>query len=111
VKFLRDLYFKKLVAIILLALFVFTYAVKAFHTHEFSFASANNISNKNATNVKADFYCIICDFQIAKDSDTEIAALNISTPVLFITTYYNYALQSLKSLSVVSSVRGPPLSC
>ena len=107
--FLRDNKLKKLSALFLLSVLVFINAVKTFHTHNFSYSTEAEQTNKNATAVKANFFCAICDFQFAKDSDAEIAQINISTPVHFIVSYYNYTLPLLYNFSVTSSVRGPPV--
>lgn len=105
--FLRTSYFRKTVAVIFLLLFVFIHAVKALHTHDFTIAPANS-TNKNATAVKADFYCAICEFQLAKDCDTEIPVLTLSAPVHFVQVYYNYSISSTDAPPVTSVVRGPP---
>jgi len=105
VQFLRNSYFKKISTSILLVLFIFIHAVKAFHTHDLS---AVQSFNKNTTSVKAGFFCAICDFQIAKDSDAAIAAIHIAAPAQFIVSFCNYTLPELSNFPVTSSVRGPP---
>jgi hypothetical protein len=104
-KFLHALYFKKTVAVIFLALFVFIYAVKALHTHE---AVSTTGASSKSTALKADFYCAICDFQLAKDCDTEIPAFTFSTPIHFVQSYFSYTVSSHDALPVTSVVRGPP---
>ncbi|HEY2725767.1 MAG TPA: hypothetical protein VGI61_01225 [Parafilimonas sp.] len=105
---MRDNKLKKLSALFLLSVLVFINAVKTFHTHNFSYLIQAEQANKNATAVKANFFCAICDFQFAKDSDAEVALINISAPIHFIISYYNYTLPQLYNFSVTSSVRGPP---
>lgn len=105
--FLRKIWIQKLSSVSLLVLFLFIHAVKTFHTHDFSYASQND-NNKNTTVVKTYFFCAICNFQIAKDSDAEVATLNITSPYHFIFVYYNYTLPELYNFSATSSVRGPP---
>ena len=105
--FLRNKKIQTFSASFLIAVFVFINAVKALHTHDFSYTFSNS-NTKNANVVKAGFECAICDFQIAKDSDTESATLTISTPLHFITAYYNYTSSQLYNFSLTSSVRGPP---
>jgi hypothetical protein len=102
--FLRTSYFKQTVAVIFLSLFVFIHAVKALHTHDLSITSASD----KTTALKADFYCAICDFQLAKDFDIEIPALTFFTPVHFIQVYYNYTISAHAAFPVTSVVRGPP---
>jgi SNF family Na+-dependent transporter len=106
--FLRTSNFKRTSASVLLVLFTFIHAVKAFHTHDFSYLAKEQNSNKNAATVNAAFSCAICNFQIAKHSDAEVAVINISAPLHYITTFYNYALPLLTSFAITSSVRGPP---
>ena len=88
---------------------VFINAVKNFHTHNSSYSAKTERLNKNAAAVKANFFCAICDFQFAKDSDAEVALINISAPVYFIVSYYNYTLPQLYNFSVTFSVRGSPV--
>ena len=106
--FLRTTYFRKTVAIIFLLLFVFIHAVKALHTHDITLTA--NSTSKNSTAIKADFYCAICDFQLAKDCDTEVPVITFSTPVQFIQVYYNYTVSSHDAITVATVVRGPPAS-
>jgi len=108
--FLRNNKLQKITATLLLAVLVFINAVKTFHTHEYSYSAQQENSSKHATTCKAYFFCAICDFQIAKDSDAAVATLNISTPVQIIGNYYNYLSDNIVSFSVLSSVRGPPSS-
>jgi hypothetical protein len=103
--FLRTSYCRKTVAVTFLLLFVFIYAVKALHTHDLTSIS----SFAKSTAVKADFYCAICDFQLAKDCDTEIPVLIFSAPVQFVQVYYNYTISFNEVLPVTSAVRGPPV--
>ncbi len=105
--FMRKKWIQKTSAYFLLTLFVFIHAVKILHTHDYSYTFYNT-ENKNAAILKAGFTCAICDFQIAKDSDAEYATLNISTPLHFITAYYNYTSLQLHAFSISSSIRGPP---
>ena len=106
--FLRTSYFKKAGAFSFILLFVFIHAVKALHTHEISLASANAIT-KNATAVKADFSCTICDFQIAKDSDAIISDPQITAPQHCTTFLYTYILPVYTSYIVTTSGTDPPL--
>ncbi|MEP6684399.1 MAG: hypothetical protein ABJA35_14115 [Parafilimonas sp.] len=106
-KSLYHSYCRKLSAACLLVLFIFIHAIKAFHTHDFSAVQYHN-TNKSSATVKAGFYCAICDFQLAKDSDTETSVIHISTPVHFNATCYGYILPTVKTFSFVFSVRGPP---
>lgn len=106
--FLRTSYFKKAGASIFILLLVFIHAVKALHTHEISVISANVIT-KNATAVKADFSCNICDFQIAKDSDAIVSDVQIAAPEHCTTLFYLYILPVVNSNIVTTSGTDPPL--
>jgi hypothetical protein len=105
--FLRLPYFKKSAAVIFLSLFVFTHSIKALHTHGICLASANML-NKNATAVKTDFSCTICDFQIAKDSDAVISDIQIATPQHSTTVFYSYSLPAYNAFVVNASGTDPP---
>ena len=100
---------QQLGAAFLLLVLVFISAVKAFHTHNFSYAAQTGNSNKNTAVVHESYYCVICDFQIAKDSDAEVAIIHISAPSSFIVSFYSYLLPDFAQFSVTSSVRGPPI--
>ncbi len=106
--FLRAIHLKKAGAVFLVVLFVFTHALKAFHTHEFYCPPVKNLANKNTAALKADFSCIICDFQIAADCDSEKLLVDISAPVYTTINkeYYNPGL--VNSSPGIYSVRGPP---
>jgi hypothetical protein len=100
---------QKLSATLLLFVLVFINTVKTFHTHDFLYSTQTKNLNKDAATVKTVFSCVICDFQIAKDSDAQVALINIATPINYITAFYTYTLPSLSSFAVISSVRGPPV--
>jgi hypothetical protein len=102
--FLCTSYFRKTVAVTFLSLFIFIHAVKALHTHDLTSTS----SSAKSTAVKADFYCAICDFQLAKDCDSEIPVLAFSAPVQIVQVYYNYTISFHEASPVTSVVRGPP---
>lgn len=108
--FLRNHKIQKCCASFLLAVLVFINAVKAFHTHDFPYSAQTEKSNKNSTNVSTAFYCAICDFQFAKDSDTEVTRLQVLSPVKIVQRYYDYIPGNVISFSVLSSSRGPPYS-
>jgi hypothetical protein len=105
---LRAPYFKKTVAIIFLALFVLVHAIKAFHTHEISLASAHYHDDNTGTDVKAYFFCSICDFQIAKDCDAVISNTELATPEQSIPLVHAYILPVYNSILTGSSGTDPP---
>ena len=105
--FLRSSNLKRISAFVFMALFVFVHAVKTFHTHEYSFSTQTN-NNPKQTNLASNFYCAICDFQLAKDSDAQIAAIDISSPITFISFYYHFNIDNTITTSKEFSVRGPP---
>jgi hypothetical protein len=107
--FLRSNKIQRPSAALLLLVLVFISAVKTFHTHNFSYAAQIEKSKNNTPVVHENYYCAICDFQLAKDSDAEVATINISAPVNFIVSFYNYSLPELSNFSVTTSVRGPPV--
>ncbi len=108
--FLRNNKVHKLSTAFLLVVFVFINVVKTFHSHTFSYSDQTQNSNKNFAAIKAAFSCAICDFQIAKDSDAEVATLYISSPVKVVNGHYYYITKHLLSFSILHSVRGPPYS-
>ncbi|MFZ1798847.1 MAG: hypothetical protein WAU24_03200 [Chitinophagaceae bacterium] len=105
--FLRRFYIKKISASLLIALIFFIQVVKTFHTHPVYLQQAD-FHSKTTPVVHQNYTCPICDFQIAKDSDTEVASIEISCPVHFIATTYYYALPILQSVSASFIARGPP---
>ncbi len=107
--FLSSHKIQKSSAAFLLIVFIFINAVKTFHKHNFTYSSQTEKSNKSTPVFHENYYCAICDFQVAKDSDAEVATINISAPSNFIVSFYNYSLPELSNFSVTSSVRGPPV--
>lgn len=105
--FLRTAYYRKAGALALIALLVCIHLIKAMHTHDISSCVFHSL-DKNATAVKANFSCAICDFQVAKDSDAVVAEISIAPPVFFICSYFNYTLPQANSFAVVFDGRGPP---
>ena len=103
--FMRLKWIQKTSASFLLSLFLLIHAVKTFHTHD---SYTSNTSTKAASIVKAGFFCAICDFQIAKDSDATHSIINITSPVSVISVCYNHQVTQLHTFSITSSVRGPP---
>jgi hypothetical protein len=106
--FLRHNKIQKLSSCLLLSVFIFINAVKTFHTHALNYAAQQENSNKDATAFKAYFFCAICDFQFSKDSDAEVAAISVATPVHVVASFHAYILPILNSFVSTSSVRGPP---
>lgn len=107
--FLRSNKIQKLSAAFLLLVLVFINAVKTFHTHNFSYSAQTEKSNKNTTVIHENYFCAICDFQIAKDSDAEVSTIYLAVPLQFIESFFNYTLSELSNFSFTSSVRGPPV--
>ncbi len=106
--FLHVARLKKASAVFLLVLFAFTHALKAFHNHEFYFTPVKDFAGKSTAALKAGFSCVICDFQIAKDCDSEKFTTHISASV-WITINNYYSNTGLVNHSPeVYSVRGPP---
>lgn len=106
--FMRNNKIQKLSTTFLLVVLVFINAVKSFHTHNFSYLLQTEKSTNNSAAVKAAFSCAICDFQIAKDTDVEVASIHIDAPTHYIITFYSYRIPSLSKFIITSSVRGPP---
>ena len=105
---LRASYFKKTSAIVFLTLLGLVHAVKALHTHEISLACHHHQPDNSDADVKADFSCSICDFQLAKDSDAVISKIEIITPEHRITAFYHYFLPVYNSIVESSSGTDPP---
>jgi hypothetical protein len=106
--FLRDNKIQKLSACFLLTVFIFINAVKTFHTHALTYSAHQENSNRDTTAFKAYFFCTICDFQFSRDSDAEVAAIPITTPVYAVASFHTYILPTVTSFISTSSVRGPP---
>lgn len=104
---LRASYFRKTGAMLFLALFVFVHAIKALHTHEISLASSH-FHGDTTTDLKAGFFCSICDFQLAKDSDAITGNAELVIPVQGIPLIYIYILPVYNSTLTVSSGTDPP---
>jgi hypothetical protein len=99
---------KKISASFFMSLFVFVLAVKTLHSHEFSYSNYNN-NSKQTTTVTPNFSCSICEFQLAKDSDTETAVINLTTPCVLLHTYYHFKTGIIAFAEKDFSVRGPPV--
>ena len=89
-----------------MALFVFVLAIKALHVHDFS--GQKNNGTHQPVNIGANSFCSICEFQLAKDVDTEITVINLATPLTFLHTYYHFKINSPAPLEKDVPVRGPP---
>lgn len=107
--FLRCNKTQELAAAFLLLVLVFINAVKTFHTHNFSYASQIEKSNRSTPALHGNYVCTVCDFQVAKDSDAEVALIIIAVPQQFIESFYAYILPAHTNCSVTSAVRGPPV--
>lgn len=103
--FLRNHTFKETSALFFTALFVFALAVKALHSHDFS--SVKNC-DEHAVNISANFFCSICEFQIAKDVDANTYSCDISAPFVFIPDYYCKEVKLPVAFEKHFSIRGPP---
>lgn len=106
---LRASYFRKTGAMLFLALFVFVQAIKALHTHDISVTSSHYHDDNTATDVKAVFFCNICDFQLAKDSDAVTCQAELITPQKNLHLFYFYILPVYNAVITVSSGTDPPL--
>jgi hypothetical protein len=106
---LRASYLKKTSAIVFLTLLVLVHAVKALHTHEISSGCHHHQADNSDTDVKANFSCSICDFQLAKDSDAVVSKIEIITPEHRITAFYHYVLSVYNSIVESSSGTDPPI--
>lgn len=105
---LRASYFRKTGAILFFALFVFVHAIKALHTHEISLIPSHYHGDSTNADIKADFSCSICDFQIAKDSDALISNVEFSIFARCISVVYNYILPVYNYTVTNSSGTDPP---
>ena len=98
--------YRKIIAGLLLALFIFIYAEKAFHTH---LREANHSQQKKIAVSSFSANCAICDFKVAKDS--ELPAL-ISTNIPFIywtgESTISSSVYNILPLSQIPN-RGPPV--
>ena len=106
---LHTSYLKKTGAMLFLVLFVFVHAIKALHTHEISAASSHYHIDNTAADIKVNFFCSICDFQIAKDSDAVISQAEFIRPQQNLFLVFSYTLSVHNAIIIVSSGTDPPL--
>ena len=102
----HNIAFRKVLASLLLALFTFIYVEKIFHVHD----KAAVISAYTGVEIKSvNNNCAICDFQLAKDSETPV---QISTTSSFIVLQKKFAaFSSFYFFPAFSNTynRGPPV--
>ena len=104
--FLRSNTIKKISASLFMTLFVFVLAVKALHVHDLSCQKTDNTHQH--LNIGANFFCNICEFQLAKDIDAEITVIDLASPLIFLHSYYQFKTSSPVSFENDLPVRGPP---
>lgn len=90
-----------------MALFVFIYAEKGFHTHDKNIP----LIAKNAATISLNNnICPICDFQVAGNTDLPVIE-SIEAEFVFLHTTHDPFVVFCRSLSIESfSGRGPPFS-
>lgn len=95
--------FKRITALFLLGLIVFTYAVKVFHTHAHDSGAHNTPNEATFKSV-----CAICDYHFVKDAEDYISFINIKSPI----SYYQFNVKDIFTISFTTSettlLRGPP---
>ena len=97
--------YKKIIACFLLAVFTFIHAEKAFHTHQ---KQDDHTQQKDITVKLAGNSCVICDFQLAKDSELPTLACT-DLPFTFLLKEYTTAFSCYHFLPATQiSNRGPP---
>ncbi|HEX5151268.1 MAG TPA: hypothetical protein VFW07_07455 [Parafilimonas sp.] len=89
-----------------MTLFVFVLAVKALHVHDLSCQKNNN--THQPVNIGKNFFCNICEFQLAKDIDAEITVVDLAAPLIFLHSYYHFTTSFSVSFGKDLPVRGPP---
>jgi hypothetical protein len=94
---------QKLSAILLVAIFSFTYCIKAFHSHDndlqFS-GTGHQIEKSNE--------CPVCEFQPVKDSDHAMAEITLLNPKAQCDAFPFYQSNFTSSIGLSYSDRGPP---
>ena len=102
-----NIIYRKLTASLLLALFVFIYAEKIFHTHS---TRTDNKGQTEFSTVSKKAVCTICNYTVAKDSQLP-EPVSIDNPFSFLLKEYISGSASYHFLTDnYSSYRGPP-SC
>jgi hypothetical protein len=97
--------YRKIIASLLLALLVFIYAEKVFHTH---IKAANNTEQSGISITSNNAGCVICDFTVAKDAELP-ESFGTAIPYTFLVKEYTSASIAYHfQTGNTSSDRGPP---
>jgi hypothetical protein len=94
---------QKLSAILLVAIFSFTYCIKAFHSHDnnLQFSGIGHQFEKSNE-------CPVCEFQPVKDSEHDIAEIALLNPKAQSAAFSTYQSNFISSIGLSYSDRGPP---
>jgi hypothetical protein len=116
VKLHWHLLFRKITALMLMALMLYINAIKLFHTHPggYSFnvvcahVSPSVSPEKPGQHIVRGNHCAICDFQLTRDANVAAACIDI-IPIRQVDVYRATALQAhLPVFDITSSGRAPP---
>lgn len=99
---------KTVTASFLAALLVGINVLKIVHKHSHPYEKESNSISINVASVNAYFSCDICNFQIAKDSDANIATWQISEPIYYTSFVDDFTIKIPGNKSIAFNVRGPP---
>jgi hypothetical protein len=107
VRIFSSIAYRKVIASVLLVVFIFIYAEKVFHTHQ----GADNHTSQKAIVVKLlSANCAICDFQVAKNAEIPVLT-STSLPLIFLQTEFAGSFTCYHYLPATQiSNRGPPVS-
>jgi hypothetical protein len=96
---------KRLTAICMLTLFLFIHSLKLVHSHDHDHPNSLKGNKEMVSKAK---HCGVCDYHFSKDAHKQNASF-ISFKVLEIPVYLNfYQSESLSSIGLSYSDRGPP---
>jgi len=116
VKLHWHLLFRKVTALMLVALMLYINAIKIFHTHPggYSFdvvhvhAFSSVWPDHHGPHIAHGKHCAICDFQLTRDADAAVLSLHI-TPVRQVDVYRATCLNAyLPIFDIATSGRAPP---
>ena len=96
---------KRLMASLLIILFVFIHVVKAYHSHETA-ATLSHSSSNEFTKAKVD--CAICKYHFVQDGALLFCQPIVATPAPLIAVYFNFSARLTTSVGLLSANKGPP---
>jgi hypothetical protein len=96
---------KKISATLLLCLFLFIHAEKAFHQHK---QNNSELARHGSAFRNGDGVCEICDFQAARDADLPVLAITNAPVEIILIPFVSPASTFHSAESLEQNGRGPP---